>query len=249
MKIHDVTMTSCVDGEGIRTVIWFQGCHHNCPGCQNPQTWDETGGVETDSRELARQIQEWRDRNRLKELHVTFSGGEPFDQAKDASDLAELLNPDTLWIYTGYTLEQLLRKSDPHITALLEKTTILIDGRYEEKTPPRQAFVGSGNQRILDIQLDADSKIAGCSGLPDPTDKDFSDKIQRMVITDKYTLPEGYVYSSKTRTADTCPNCNRVCTEDEPFERIRRITGYLVGTLARFNAGKKAEESDRIKHA
>ena len=32
------------------------------------------------------------------------------------------------------------------------------------------------------------------------------------------------------------------------FERIRRITGYLVGTLDRFNDGKKAEEHDRVKH-
>ena len=33
-----------------------------------------------------------------------------------------------------------------------------------------------------------------------------------------------------------------------PFQRIRRITGYLVGTLERFNNGKRAEESDRVKH-
>ncbi len=44
-----------------------------------------------------------------------------------------------------------------------------------------------------------------------------------------------------------CPQCGR--TEgDQPFERIRRITGYLVGTLDRFNNGKRAEESDRVKH-
>lgn len=34
-----------------------------------------------------------------------------------------------------------------------------------------------------------------------------------------------------------------------PFERIRRITGYLVGTLDRFNDAKRAEEHDRVKHA
>lgn len=33
-----------------------------------------------------------------------------------------------------------------------------------------------------------------------------------------------------------------------PFQRIRRITGYLVGTLDRFNNGKRAEEADRVKH-
>ncbi len=36
---------------------------------------------------------------------------------------------------------------------------------------------------------------------------------------------------------------------DVPFERIRRITGYLVGTLDRFNNGKRAEEHDRVKHS
>lgn len=48
---------------------------------------------------------------------------------------------------------------------------------------------------------------------------------------------------------DHCPKCGR--TEEDgghPFERIRRITGYLVGTLDRFNDAKRAEESDRVKH-
>lgn len=47
---------------------------------------------------------------------------------------------------------------------------------------------------------------------------------------------------------DTCPKCGRRETPDRPFERIRRITGYLVGTLDRFNNGKRAEERDRVKH-
>ncbi len=47
---------------------------------------------------------------------------------------------------------------------------------------------------------------------------------------------------------DACPRCGRKETQDQPFERIRRITGYLVGTLARFNDAKRAEESQRVKH-
>ncbi len=41
---------------------------------------------------------------------------------------------------------------------------------------------------------------------------------------------------------------NYTFENDVPFERIRRITGYLVGTLDRFNDGKRAEERDRVKH-
>lgn len=47
---------------------------------------------------------------------------------------------------------------------------------------------------------------------------------------------------------DVCPKCGRSEKEHEEFERIRRITGYLVGTLDRFNDAKKAEETDRVKH-
>jgi ribonucleoside-triphosphate reductase len=48
---------------------------------------------------------------------------------------------------------------------------------------------------------------------------------------------------------DECPKCGRVEGDGKPgFERIRRITGYLVGTLERFNDGKRAEEADRVKH-
>ena len=47
---------------------------------------------------------------------------------------------------------------------------------------------------------------------------------------------------------DTCPHCGRA-EDDVRFERIRRITGYLVGTLDRFNNAKRAEERDRLKHS
>ena len=52
-----------------------------------------------------------------------------------------------------------------------------------------------------------------------------------------------------TEYGDFCPHCGRQETDGQGnFERIRRITGYLVGTLDRFNNGKRAEEHDRVKH-
>ena len=47
---------------------------------------------------------------------------------------------------------------------------------------------------------------------------------------------------------DACPKCGRKESPDAPFERIRRITGYLVGSLNRWNNAKRAEERDRVKH-
>ncbi len=46
---------------------------------------------------------------------------------------------------------------------------------------------------------------------------------------------------------DACPQCGR-SEEEHKFERIRRITGYLVGTTDRFNNAKRSEEKDRVKH-
>ena len=47
---------------------------------------------------------------------------------------------------------------------------------------------------------------------------------------------------------DVCPGCGRTEADGVGFERIRRITGYLVGTVDRFNNGKRAGEKDRVKH-
>jgi len=47
---------------------------------------------------------------------------------------------------------------------------------------------------------------------------------------------------------DVCPKCGRTEEEGPPFERIRRITGYLVGTTDRWNDAKRSEEKDRVKH-
>lgn len=47
---------------------------------------------------------------------------------------------------------------------------------------------------------------------------------------------------------NTCLTDDRVVGENVNFERIRRITGYLVGTTERFNNAKRAEERDRVKH-
>lgn len=47
---------------------------------------------------------------------------------------------------------------------------------------------------------------------------------------------------------DCCPNCGRKETEDSPFSRLRRITGYLTSTLSKWNSAKQAEEKDRVKH-
>ena len=72
-----VQFDSIVDGEGLRAVVWTQGCPHGCPGCHNPQTHDFEGGQDIELDTLLKDMC----RNPFIK-GVTFSGGEPFCKAE-----------------------------------------------------------------------------------------------------------------------------------------------------------------------
>ena len=76
MRIAGTVQDSIVDGPGFRFVLFTQGCPHHCEGCQNPQTHDPDGGTEMSREEIVRQLLS----NPLTD-GITFSGGEPFEQA------------------------------------------------------------------------------------------------------------------------------------------------------------------------
>lgn len=155
IKIAGVVNDSIVDGEGFRFTIFTQGCYHNCPQCHNPQTHDVNGGHEVDTDDLLSQICE----NPLLN-GVTFSGGEPFLQAKLLAQLAKEVHKRGLNIttFTGYTLEQLQNMHNPDIDELLNQTDVLIDGPFLiEKKDLTLQFRGSSNQRIIDMQKTRES--------------------------------------------------------------------------------------------
>ena len=71
----EIQRDSIVDGEGIRTVIWTQGCSHNCQGCHNPETHDFYRGFEIDTTEIKEKLSLIPNQD-----GVTLSGGDPFFQ-------------------------------------------------------------------------------------------------------------------------------------------------------------------------
>lgn len=151
LRINGIIEESIVDGEGIRFVVFTQGCKHNCPGCHNPSTHPVDGGERVDIESILKQALE----NPLLD-GVTFSGGEPFLQAGPLSELAKGIKKAGLNItaYTGYTYERLLQiaKDNDDIASLLSLTDTLIDGPYvEELRDLSLAFRGSKNQRIIDL--------------------------------------------------------------------------------------------------
>ena len=149
LDLAGIVGDSIVDGPGIRTTIFCQGCPHHCPGCQNPETWAFGQGTPV----AAAQILEIVQANRLCR-GVTFSGGEPFAQAEGFTELAKLLKAAGYEVasYSGYTFEQLLKGTDAQ-KELLAQIDVLIDGPFLLAERSLEIpFRGSRNQRIIDVK-------------------------------------------------------------------------------------------------
>ena len=142
-----IVIDSVVDGSGLRTVIWCQGCCHGCSSCHNPDTHDVTGGFEKEVDELVREVLAVK-----MQSGVTFSGGEPMLQAKSCSIIARRLKEHgiNIWCYTGFTFEELLNK--PECQEFLQSIDVLIDGKFELSLKSYDLlFKGSANQRIINV--------------------------------------------------------------------------------------------------
>ena len=156
----EIQQDSIVDGEGIRSVIWFQGCSHNCPGCHNPETHDFNAGVIVSLEEMKSKIDELD-----FQAGVTFSGGDPMMQVEALAELAAYVHEKgmNVWVYTGFTFEELMtlaEKNDNYRKAL-EEIDILVDGRFVLELRSFDAqFRGSSNQRILDMKKSLEKKKA-----------------------------------------------------------------------------------------
>lgn len=149
LDLSGIVSDSIVDGPGIRTTIFSQGCPHHCEGCHNPETWDFGCGTLISVEDIVEIV-----RSNPLCRGVTFSGGEPFAQAAGFARLASLLKEKGYEVasYTGYTFEELLTGSEDQ-KKLLSAIDILIDGPFllAEKSL-EIAFRGSRNQRILDVR-------------------------------------------------------------------------------------------------
>ena len=148
LDLSGIVQDSIVDGPGIRTTIFSQGCPHHCPGCHNPETWAFGCGTPMEEENLLGIV-----RSNPLCRGVTFSGGEPFAQPKGFAKLAKLLKEQGYEVasYTGYTFEDLLKGTEDQ-KQLLSTIDILIDGPFllAEKSL-EVPFRGSKNQRILDV--------------------------------------------------------------------------------------------------
>lgn len=142
-RVLDIVRGTTVDGPGFRTAIYFAGCHHKCPGCHNPQSWDFEAGTIMTLEEIMQVVEE-------EDFDVTLSGGDPLYHAEDIAHLARTIKETghTVWLYTGFTFEEIL--DSPLLSAPLPYLEAIVEGPYiEALRDPDLLFRGSSNQRII----------------------------------------------------------------------------------------------------
>lgn len=150
MRFHNITKDDMLNGDGLRVVLWVAGCSHHCRECQNPITWDPNGGIpfeESNLQEIFHELdQDYVD-------GITFSGGDPLheDNRDEIESLCKQIHEKyptkTIWLYTGYTWEEI------HNWSIIKYIDVLVDGRFElSKKDITLQWKGSSNQRVIDVQ-------------------------------------------------------------------------------------------------
>lgn len=165
MNYHNITTDDMLNGDGLRTVLWVSGCQQKCNNCQNPQTWGFDSGIPfTDET-----MQELLDDLSLPYISgLTLSGGHPLEPKNldtvynIVKTVKEKFPNKSIWLYTGYTWEEILKKDKSYedleangISPLdvVKYCDVLVDGKYEDdKRDITLAWRGSSNQKVINIQ-------------------------------------------------------------------------------------------------
>ena len=150
MNYHNITTDDMLNGDGLRTVLWVSGCTHHCVGCQNPITWDITGGLEFDEYAESELFE------KLNKPHIsgiTFSGGDPLhplnrtEVCRLIKKTHDLFPNKTIWLYTGFLWEEICDLPE------LKYLDVVAEGKFiQALLDPKLHWVGSSNQRVIDVQ-------------------------------------------------------------------------------------------------
>ena len=146
------------NGPGVRVTLFVSGCTNRCEGCFQPETWDFEYGQVFDAAAEERVL------SLLAKPYIsglTVLGGEPFELSNQRALLPflkkvrEQFPHKSIWIFTGYTFEELTLGTQRRCEAtdeLLFLADVLVDGRFVlSERDLTLRFRGSRNQRLLDL--------------------------------------------------------------------------------------------------
>lgn len=150
MRINSIKYNnSHVDGPGIRTVLFMQGCNIHCKGCQNKSTWDINKGKEVSIDDLVNELKQ-----KVFNKKITISGGEPLVQKDELVKLIDRLAYEgfDIALYTGHT-------RDDVPSEIIPKLKYLKTGNFiQELKTTIKPFVGSENQIFEEVSKDETTK-------------------------------------------------------------------------------------------
>ena len=147
---------------GVSVTFFTQGCPHHCYGCHNPETWDFQGGKEF-TPNILEEIVEALTANGINRS-LCIMGGEPLCQENlfltnlIVKYVRDKLDNILIYVWTGYTYEEILNIHDAHLTNIMNEIDYLIDGPFiQELKDLTLPMRGSSNQTI--IKIDKSKKI------------------------------------------------------------------------------------------
>ncbi|MEY8460421.1 4Fe-4S single cluster domain-containing protein [Eggerthellaceae bacterium 24-137] len=146
-------------GPGTRVAVWTSGCSKHCPGCANPELWGPRPEANLPPARVAAILNELAARTGCH--RITFTGGDPLEQAAELAQVLEAIRPafDDILLYTGFTLEELQR--DPRIPRTLlaedpaDAAPVLEDALASEGTlPPVAPEQAPAHRGLIDVLID-----------------------------------------------------------------------------------------------
>ncbi len=159
MNYAEIKYYDIANGPGVRTSLFVSGCRHRCPFCFNEEAWSFAAGKRFSDATLKQIV------TSLAPYYITgltLLGGEPLEP-ENQSDILEVITcvraryPNkSIWLYTGFTWEELhdhsCRAATPVLDELLPRVDVVVDGRFEQDLKDiTLRFRGSSNQRIIDV--------------------------------------------------------------------------------------------------
>ena len=156
MKYAGYTPNDFVNGEGVCVSLWTAGCPHRCPGCFNSEIWDYDNG-KTVPNDIKGQIVKAISANGIQR-NFSVLGGEPLSpqNREFVSDIIKIVRSAyphiKIYLWSGYTYQELLDFNDKNINSILSQINFLIDGRFEQdKKDLTLKLRGSSNQNIIEL--------------------------------------------------------------------------------------------------
>jgi anaerobic ribonucleoside-triphosphate reductase activating protein len=156
MNYCEIKTEDIANGPGVRVSLFVSGCNHHCKGCFQPETWNFDYGKEFGWEEIRKIAVNISD----KYIDgLTILGGEPFDM-KNIQTVHKIVvyvsmwhRNKTIWLYSGYTYEELLARDDFDTLDTLKRADVLVDGEFKEDLKNLLLeYRGSENQRLINLK-------------------------------------------------------------------------------------------------